>query len=680
MSRIRHLMPMLMFGVLAGCNVELPDNPVQLKNYWADQGWSSEERQWFHHAEQGTNTFGLPYEWFKALEQPELSFSEVGLFSDQNYLARMGFIPSPASLEDKVQAVKYGYQESSQAKKYSQYADKSYNEANLPVGFAVGEEWLDPATGQHWPIPGTGKNARSLGLTCAACHTGQLEYGDYRILIDGGQGMISLDKIREALGLSMAYTKYLPGRFDRFAKRVLGDADTPENRKKLEKMFSDLLDAAKEQSDLETEMIKKGAAEGFTRLDALNRIGNEVFSSQMKIKSNMSPIDGPVSFPFLWNAPWFDWVQYNSSIMQPMVRNAGEAMGVKGMVNLSNPEKTIFSSHIPMQILHEMEILLAGEKNPLEANQFGGLRSPEWKNLPLPPLNETLVVKGRELYMGNPDNGQKPLCAGCHLPPINSDEIFTAKYWQELGEGHSEKFLALKTVPVKEIGTDCKTAFGMAYRTVSTPEFIRIPNSGTVIPPFSEEQTPHDCPQPSSSGKTPADGHKITNFGIALGDVVEATKNNWYQDNNKSNDERVALDGNRPNGIRAVIDDVPVYKARPLNGVWSTAPFLHNGSIPNLYLLLSTQAERDAEASKFYLGSREFDAKYVGFKYRAEGGPHLSDVELLRNTKGLFLLNTKLPGNRNTGHLFTDDKIAGRIGPKLSEEERFAIIEFLKSL
>ena len=33
-------------------------------------------------------------------------------------------------------------------------------------------------------------------------------------------------------------------------------------------------------------------------------------------------------FPRIWNAPWFDWVQYNGSIQQPMVRNAGEALGV----------------------------------------------------------------------------------------------------------------------------------------------------------------------------------------------------------------------------------------------------------------------------------------------------------------------------------------------------------------
>lgn len=683
MNCIRIYILLLIVGALIGCKeVTLPEYNAQLKNTWAEQGWSNAERHWYHHAVQGTNTFGIPYEWFAALEQPEVSLSEVGLLSDQGYLARMGFIPSPASLKAASQANQYGYSSKYQTDKYSQYDAGSYNDVDLPVGFAVGEEWYDPASGQHWPLPGTGKNARTLGLTCAACHTGQLEYGNQRILIDGGQGMISLDKFREALAYSMAYTKYIPGRFDRFAKRVLGDAYTPENRDKLDSNFNELFALAKKESDFEAKVNKKGVTEGFTRLDALNRIGNEVFSSQMKMPENFAPVDGPVSFPFIWNAPWFDWVQYNSSIQQPMVRNAGEAMGVKAMVNLSNPERVIFSSHIPVNTLHEMELLLAGVKNPLETQVFGGLRSPEWRKLPLPALDENLVAKGRELYMGDADKGQKPLCAGCHLPPISSPEIFKEKYWKSPAEespknsDYTEKFLTLKTMPVPEIGTDCRTAYGMVYRTVTTADFIQ--NSGTVFPSFSKDQIPHDCPQPQVTS-APA-GYRVTNFGVALGEVVENSKNNRYDSEKVSLEQRRVLDGNRPNGIRALIDGIPVYKARPLNGIWATAPFLHNGSIPNLYLLLSTQEERDTEANKFYLGSREFDPKYVGFKYRSESSV-LAGLGLLQNTSGLFLLDTKLPGNRNTGHLFTDDDGAnGRIGPKLSEEERFALIEFLKSL
>jgi hypothetical protein len=329
-----------------------------------------------------------------------------------------------------------------------------------------------------------------------------------------------------------------------------------------------------------------------------------------------------------------------------------------------------------------MEVLLAGDKHPLDIREFGGLHSPNWRSLPLPALDEALVARGRELYMGNAAKDQKPLCAGCHLPPINSDEIFDAKFWQTPGDNYKNQYLALNTIPVKTIGTDCQTAFGMVYRNVQTPDFIK--NSGTIIPPFQPGQVPADCPQPNSNAKA-QEGYVATNFGVALGEVVEKTKNTWYDNHNIPADQRLALDGNRPNGIRATVpglppQGVPVYEARPLNGVWSTGPYLHNGSVPNLYLLLSTQSERDAEAGKFYLGSREFDAKYVGYKYRADGNSTLPGMEPLSNTQGLFELDTCLPGNRNTGHLFTNDSVEGRIGPQLSREDRLALIEFLKSL
>jgi hypothetical protein len=67
------------------------------------------------------------------------------------------------------------------------------------------------------------------------------------------------------------------------------------------------------------------------------------------------------------------------------------------------------------------------------------------------------------------------------------------------------------------------------------------------------------------------------------------------------------------------------YKARPLNGIWATAPYLHNGSVPSLYeLLLSARRDDDEPAEgepapefrpdEFVVGSQEFDPIKVGFK------------------------------------------------------------------
>ncbi len=65
------------------------------KTVWLDQNISKEKLSWFYHADQGTRTFGIPYEWFMALEQPAIHapFASVGLFSDPAYLDRYGFIP-----------------------------------------------------------------------------------------------------------------------------------------------------------------------------------------------------------------------------------------------------------------------------------------------------------------------------------------------------------------------------------------------------------------------------------------------------------------------------------------------------------------------------------------------------------------------------------------------------------
>ena len=742
--RVQHVFcTIALAALLTGCSklsVNLPDSPKPLTNYWAKQGWTHAESEWYHHAIQGTNTFGLPVEWFKALEQPRISLFAAPLFSDQEYLARFGFIKSPSSVVGN--EIPH-HEATADALATSAQISKDFpgalNSENLPVGFAVGDAWFDPTTKSSLPIPGTNRNARSLGLTCAACHSGQLEVNGYRVLINGGASMISLDLFRKALQLSLAFTKFIPGKYERFARNVLGDAYNKDTSAELKIQFGMFLKQAKHQNDLEVEQAKSPAAleEGFARLDALNRIGNEVFAMQMNLPENMHPITAPVSFPYIWNAPWFDWVQYNSSIQQPMVRNLGEAMGVKGKTNLADPGNP-FEAYIPIEHLHEIERLLAGSKQPWQAREFSGLQSPKWTDLAqagvLPKLDEERVAQGRKLYLegDRAKHDRAGLCVGCHLPPLSSAEIFRPKFWQSPasaqeavsdraeGTASEHKFLKLVVLPAIEIGTDCRAAYGMAYRTVSTPRFIK--NSGTLLPPLAADQIPADCPQSTpvmpkaASGAGREDARVTTNFGVALGEVVNEVKNHWYTATHKSTEEQAEFDGFRPNGIRALVRNdeypskcstpgskpyadgdgsncpnpaLPSYRARPLNGVWATAPFLHNGSIPNLYLLLASQAERDRQAAKFYVGARDFDPANVGYQYRVDKGTpgecpaQRIDLQVLASHQGLFELDTTKPGNRNAGHLFAGERathVAGNIGRGLTCEERFAIIEYLKSL
>ncbi len=120
------------------------------------------------------------------------------------------------------------------------------------------------------------------------------------------------------------------------------------------------------------------------------------------------------------------------------------------------------------------------------------------------------------------------------------------------------------------------------------------------------------------------------------------------------------------------------YVPPPLVGVWATAPYFHNGSVPTITAVLNSEARPE-------IWSREqsphvYDLECVGMKYtempRAEYDAFLAEsAEAPYKSKAsldqMFVYDTKGFGRGNMGHTF---------GDSLTVEERTAIIEFLKSL
>jgi hypothetical protein len=579
--------------------VELPEYPPIGKVVWLEQKWNTEQRDWFHHADQGTQTFGIPYEWFISLEQPSLSFGAPGLLSDPAYLDRYGFIA------DNV------------------HPDKP----ELPIGFAHGGLVLD-ASGSPLRNPQTNAQMTSLGFTCAACHTGRFTYKGTTFLVDGGPALTNVQNFQKAVGLSIVYTHVVPGRFARFADRVLGPGASDDAKSNLRKQFDPVYSQVREVANLEKSLKAHSVNEGFARLDALSRIGNTVFALDLDHHENFVAYSAPVHFPRIWNASWFQWVQYNGSIEQPMTRNAGEALGVRAAVNFPVAKDQLPTSSVQVDTIFKLEQLLAGDKPPNPKDGFAGLASPKWDDTKiLPPIDTTLAAKGAILY--------KAHCQRCHLPTTSDPEFWTALQWSPVNAA-GERYLDLNMIDIAHVGTDSAEAEDMKNRTVSVPASIGITNSsGQVVT---------------------TDG-----FGNALGQLVTAVVNRWYDSQVPPTPPAVRerMNGFRPDGIRAVLQ----YKARPLNGIWATPPYLHNGSVPNLYDLLSPVAERPKH---FYLGNREYDPVNVGY----------STQELA----GGFELDTGIRGNNNTGHEFNTGAGEGIIGPLLTADERRALIEFLKTL
>ena len=59
--------------------------------------------------------------------------------------------------------------------------------------------------------------------------------------------------------------------------------------------------------------------------------------TQAAFDGNFAPHTAPVSFPPIWDVPNFLWAQYDASILNPNIRNIGEAMGVAAKINMIDP-------------------------------------------------------------------------------------------------------------------------------------------------------------------------------------------------------------------------------------------------------------------------------------------------------------------------------------------------------
>ncbi len=541
---------------------------------YLDQGWSPTDSQRFYFTPQGSQI--IPYDWFLALEQP----GDQTLFRANRNLERFRYLaqdPDPM------------------------------NPDGLPVGFVRDR---DQADGQVW-----------LGVTCAACHTAQVNYQGVGYRIDGGPALGDITTLLISMTQALRATRSDDVKFARFAARLPGGLADSKHQADLKRRMDDVI-ALRDGYNARNFPPDRPAGNG--RVDALGAILNEVYHHAVPAGNRISPITNTrpataaTSYPFLWDTPQHDRVQWIGNVpnggpfnIGTLGRNVGEVLGVFARFDFPDhprfPEPG-YSSSVKVANLKELE------------NWVGTLWSPQWPK-DFPPIDPTKRALGERLYAQN--------CINCHatIDRTAPNRRVTAVMW--------------------DAGTDTRTADNFWNRTGQ---------SGKVQGAFAKLF-------PTIGGKIGATvpGDELLGNAV-IGTIVGSIGNQLHDLIQR--DVLTAIDFHRPAPIRLALwlmgaKPGAAYKARPLNGIWATAPYLHNGSVSSLFELL---LPADQRIKTFHVGSRTFDPEKVGFRTDLTGAFEYRTIDDAGNP---------IPGNSNDGHSY---------GSGLTIDQRWALVEYLKSL
>ncbi len=526
---------------------------------YLDQAWSAQDRADYYWTSQGSAL--LSYDIYLALEAE----GTTDLFSSPAHSDRMGLLTEPLDL--------------------------ARNPDNLPVGVAK----TSITVGQYKGI--------YAGLTCAACHTGQIQYQGKQIRIEGGaSNRVALWDWLRSLSVSLDRVSTDPEKYKALAARIRakGPVDEADLRKRL------MADTALLRERVDTILLVPFNP-GPGRMDALGLIHNAFAGGATGMLENMRLAAAPVKPPFLWNAPQSAWIQWSGVSENPLTRNFGETLGVFARYDLksASPESGLFESTTDIKGLVKIENLLRR------------LAPPKWPEDLLGKLDQGRVKDGEKLFAKH--------CVECHT---------TYPYrWSEARQG-GMRSIENALVPQRVVGTDATQLAGVTFD-----------------------------PSPLIATKNLAvyfDGKTAVSQGEFNGKMMKQMLERALKQSGPFTPSQMAdMTSYAPSATR---EPVQSYKAAPRDGVWATGPFLHNGSVPNIDELLSPASER----SKTFFVTRDFDPVKLG-------------LDIAGKKSGYFFDTTRV-GNSNAGHSFEDTKGPGVIGPALNQSERFALIEYLKSI
>jgi hypothetical protein len=541
-----------------------------------DQGetWTASAQKDFYSRDQGSRI--MPLRWIAALKQPN------GEPFMAESLSRYGYLPNEAS-----------------------------RPPGLPVGFTVS----------------SGNGSKDIGMTCAACHTRQIEVDGASYRIDGGPAIVDFQSFLADLDTAVNTVLTDQKAFADFAQAVLGPAPTRKEKKQLRKA----LQAWYLPYHTLIQRALPSPAWGPARLDAVAMIFNRLAGLDIGppptylIPENIKPATAPVRYPFLWNAPIQDKTQWpgfadNGNNILGLSRNLGEVYGVFAIFH---PQKDKWRPLGVDYLVHNSANFQGLEALEDLVRKIG---PPKWPWA----VDQALASQGKAIYNRETEQGG---CIACHGIAPGKTRFFEQKTWR---------------TPIQDVGTDSRE-YDILSWTVKTGVL-----EGAKIPFLSKPLQPVDTAINVLS--TAVLGSILQHYVPILMDeaqVADAMKRNQSPFTPETADLKGAFD---PSIAKAPTSFA--YEARVLEGVWAAAPYLHNGSVPTLAELLKPAAER---VSSFSIGPA-YDVVNIGLA--------------TEQTKFNYTLKTTDCSDRNSGN----SRCGHEFGTQLSADEKKALLEYLKTL
>jgi hypothetical protein len=518
-----------------------------------------------------------------------------GLFAADG-LARYGYLPNPKSAS---------------------------NPWGLPVGFMVASD-----------IAAYGGRP-TLAMNCAACHTREIIVNGQPTRIDGGPAIVDFYGLLSDLDAAMQVVVN-GGGFDDFAHRVLGSKYTAAAAAALKQ---DVAAWFADYAPFMKAALPPGKSWGPARLDAFGMIFNRLSGIDLHQPTNIAPADAPVRYPFLWNASRQDRTQWNGAVKNGlftlgMGRNLGEVYGVFGRLTLTEndplPGWVNFAGRGNSANFHNLQQL---------ETLISRLPPPRY---PL-PTDPALVKRGEALFVSEQ-------CANCHLPvagkfgiwktPVTAEGTDSRMYNNAQAKIKVIGLLDGVSVP-QVVGTDPLAPNSKQIDVLSTTVANTLLEELSRNPDGVSEAVLADIRLLTAPpGKAMLAAKPMLGPGVTPQTFLQSQVRNLY-------------------GQAALDQGGAAYEARALYGIWAAAPYLHNGSVPNLWALLQKPADRP---TSFGLGSNKFDPKNVGL----DTGPSLFNY-----TYTAASCDAINDGNSNCGHPW---------GTNLSDDDKWALIEYMKQL